>query len=486
METEFGRKRRINLSSCNKDFSCLDGFCPSFVTVENATRKKKRGKGMDAEEIAAKLPLPDLPRLDGVWDLAVTGVGGTGVVTVGALISMAAHLEKKGVTVLDFTGFAQKFGPVMSYLRIAEHPDELNQVRIDEGSADALIGCDAVVSSSPKASPLFRHGMKAVLNSAEMPTGDLVLNRDASLRMPERLARIAETLGETPPHIDANAAAEALLGDAVFANVMMLGMAWQAGLVPVGLEALERAIELNGVAIERNKAAFAWGRVAAADQDAFAAAWAEPKPAPETLDDVIARREEFLTDYQDAAYAAKYRKVIDRVRAAEAPLGSERLTDAAARSLFKLMAYKDEYEVARLHMETGFLDKLKDEFEEGFTVSYHLAPPMLPLGKDWRGHPRKKAFGQWMQTPFRRLARMKRLRGTALDPFGWTAERRMERALPGWFEGVLDRQLAGLSAETLDRAVEIAKAPMDIRGYGPVKARAVDTVKARVAKLEAA
>ncbi|SES80486.1 indolepyruvate ferredoxin oxidoreductase family protein [Oceanicella actignis] len=485
VETEFGRKRRVNLSSCNKDFSCLDGFCPSFVTVENARRRKKTGAGIDPHEAAARLPQPALPPTDRPWNLLVTGVGGTGVVTVGALISMAAHLEGRGASVLDFTGFAQKFGPVLSYLRIADAPEQLNQVRIDEGSADALIGCDAVVSASAKASPMYRPGMRAALNIAPMPTGDVVLNRDADLRIDERVARIAALTGAQPLTVDANAAAEALLGDAVFANVLMLGMAWQAGLVPAGLEALMRAIELNGVAPEANKAAFAWGRLAAADPEAFAAAWRKPDERARTLDEAIARRVAFLTDYQDAAYAETYRAFVEKVRAAEAPLGSEALTDAVARALFKLMAVKDEYEVARLHLDPAFEARLRDEFEEGFVIRHHLAPPLLPLGKDWRGRPRKRAFGPWVRGAFHVLARMKRLRGTALDPFGRTAERRMERALPAWYRALIERQMAGLTAQTLPRAIEIARAPMDIRGFGPVKAQAVEDVKARVAALEA-
>ena len=313
-ETPFGRKRQINLSSCNKDFSCLNGFCPSFVTVEGATRRKKSASRIDAVGRAATLPLPAPATLDRPYDLLVTGVGGTGVITVGALIGMAAHLERRGVSVLDFTGFAQKFGPVLSFIRLASSPDALHQVRIDQGAADALIGCDLVVSSSPKASGTYRRGMRAAVNTAEMPTGDVVRFRDADLASPARLRAIRQVIGnDNLDTINANALAERLLGDAVYANIIMLGFAWQRGLVPVSLPALLRAIELNGVAVERNKQAFAWGRIAAADPEFLPRA--DEAPEAETLDQIIARRADFLTAYQDAAYAMRYRATVAKVRA---------------------------------------------------------------------------------------------------------------------------------------------------------------------------
>ncbi|MBR0828991.1 indolepyruvate ferredoxin oxidoreductase family protein [Bradyrhizobium manausense] len=483
-ETPFGRKRQINLSACNKDFSCLNGFCPSFVTVEGATRRKKTASDIDAPDRATALPLPTPATLDKPFDLLVTGVGGTGVITVGALIGMAAHLERRGVSVLDFTGFAQKFGPVLSYIRIAASPDALHQVRIDQGAADALIGCDLVVSSSPKASSTYRQGTRAAINTAEMPTGDVVRLRDADLASPARLRAIGRVIGENNfATINANTLAERLLGDAVYANIIMLGFAWQQGLVPLSLQALLRAIELNDVAVERNKQAFAWGRIAAADP----ASLPKPDNAPstETLDQMIDRRAGFLAAYQDAAYAARYRTMVARVRSAEAAFGSEALTDAVARALFKLMAYKDEYEVARLHMQTGFLDELQREFEDGFSVNYYLAPPFLPARRDARDRPRKRAFGQWIQMPFAFLARLKGLRGTPLDPFGYSAERRAERELITWYEALIEEMLAHLDARRLPQLLAIAKAPMEIRGYGPVKDVAIAKVKAEVASRQA-
>jgi indolepyruvate ferredoxin oxidoreductase len=483
-ETPFGRKRKINLSTCNKDFSCLGGFCPSFVTIEGGKRRSKESKGTVAGARAQSLAAPAVPRLDKPFDLLVTGVGGTGVVTIGALISMAAHLEGRGVSVLDFTGFAQKFGPVLSFVRLAARPEQLNQVRIDQGAADALIGCDLVVSSSPKASGTYRKGTRAVVNLAEMPTGDVVRFRDADLAGKMRLRSIARVLGEENlSAVNANALAESLLGDTVYANVMMLGFAWQQGLVPVSLAALLRAIELNGVTIEKNKEAFAWGRLLSADPDFVQQTTGDKPDEPETLDQVIARRATFLTAYQNAAYAARYEATVARVRKAESVLGSETLTDAVARSLFKLMAYKDEYEVARLHMETGFLDELQREFEGDFKVKYHLAPPLLPAKNDARGRPLKRAFGPWIQAPMKVLARLKVLRGTPLDIFGYTAERRTEQALIGWYEEQIDRILGRLDREHFSDLVAIAKAPMDIRGYGPVKEAAIHKVRSEVDTL---
>jgi indolepyruvate ferredoxin oxidoreductase len=482
-ETPFGRKRKINLSTCNKDFSCLNGFCPSFVTVEGGKRRAKAASDIDPLARAATLPLPTPARLDRPYDLLVTGVGGTGVITIGALIAMAAHLEGRGVSVLDFTGFAQKFGPVLSYLRLAAAPDELHQVRIDQGSADAMIGCDIVVSSSAKASGTYRKGTRAAVNTAEMPTGDVVRFRDANLARDARLSAIARVVGEEHlSTIDANALSEELFGDSVYANMLMLGFAWQDGLVPVSLMAIDRAIELNGVTVARNKLAFAWGRIARVDRD-FLPNASRIEPVAETLTQVIERRSAFLAQYQNRAYAARYEARIARVRHAEAALGSEKLTDAVARSLFRLMAYKDEYEVARLHMESGFLDQLRREFEGDFKVTYHLAPPLLPSRKDARGRPRKRAFGSWLQGPLRQLARLKFLRGTPFDPFGYTAERRSERELIGWYERQTDAILAKLNARNLPDLVAIARAPLEIRGYGPVKDAAIPRAKAEVDRL---
>ncbi len=477
-ETEFGRKRKINLSTCNKDFSCLDGFCPSFVTIEGATRRKKQTDPTSFITQAEALPHPTLPSLERPYDLVITGVGGTGIVTIGAITAMAAHLEGKGASVLDFMGFAQKFGPVISYLRLAATPEAINQVRTDLGAADALIGCDLVVSTAPKASTTYHSGTRAVVNTAEMPTGDIVQKRDADLAIPARLQALSRVISaENLYATDANALAERLCGDAVYANMIMLGLAWQQGLVPISLAALQHAIDLNKVEIAKNKAAFAIGRLAGANPAHLAI---EPEKPPETLEQIIARRATFLAAYQNEAWAQRYRTTLSRLRAAE-PANDTRLTEAAARSLFKLMSYKDEYEVARLHMQTGFLTQLRQDFTGTFKVNYHLAPPLLARTKDARGRPRKMQFGQWIQPIFKILARLKFLRGTTLDPFGHTAERQAERALIDWYENTLATLIAELPHHGVAKLLPIAKAPMDIRGYGPVKEKAIHEVQRRVA-----
>src|SRR5260221_372713 len=316
-ETPFGRKRQINLSSCNKDFSCLNGFCPSFVTVEGATRRKKQGSDIDVLARADALPEPRYVEITRPYNLLVTGVGGTGVITVGALVTMAAHLEGKGASVLDFTGFAQKFGPVMSFIRLSTNPGDINQVRIDQGSADGLIGCDIVVSSSSKATATYRREMRAVINMAEMPTGDIVRNPDASLAGPMRLQSITRLIGPTNIRsFDANRISDALFGDTVFANVIMLGAGWQQGLVPVSMEALMRAIELNVVAVDQNKQAFACGRLAVAAENFVASLLGQAQPE-ETLDHSIERRTDFLTSYQDTRNAKRYRTIVNVVRTAD-------------------------------------------------------------------------------------------------------------------------------------------------------------------------
>ena len=486
LETEFGRKRKINLNSCNKDFTCVNGFCPSFVTVEGGRLKTSDPKAQrDAlESLAATLPAPTLPELDRPWDILVTGVGGTGVVTVGQLIAMAANLEGKGCTVLDFMGFAQKFGPVLSYLRMASSEAGVNQARTEPGSADALIGCDLVVSSSPKASITYRKGRtRAVINTAIMPTGDLVRDRDADLHPEQRLRAIGAAVHTASlESLDANALSEALLGDPVFANVMMLGAAWQAGLVPLGRDALRRAIELNGVKPALNQEAFTWGRLVVHDRAGVEKVARLPVSTVHTLDETIDRRADFLTDYQNEAWAREYRATVQKVRDAETRIVGQPgpLTDAAARGLFKLMSYKDEYEVARLHSTTGFHDSLAQRFEGDFVVRHHLAPPGLSSGTDARGRPLKRTFGPWIQHVFPLLAGMKGLRGTPFDPFGRTVERRTERELIGEYRDLLDRLVELLDADNLTEIARIAALVMDIRGYGPVKEESIERVRARI------
>jgi len=495
-ETPFGRKRQIDQNTCNKDFSCVNGFCPSFVTVEGALESRKQAKsGIELPQaLADELAAAELPAIDGTYDLLVTGVGGTGVVTVGALITMAAHLQGKGASVLDFMGFAQKFGPVLSYIRISESPDGLNQVRIDSDQADALIGCDLVVSSSPKASRTYRRGhTRVVMNTAEMSTADFVLHRDASLRAGDRLAAIEEVVGaDNLSPVAANQLAERLLGNTIYANVLLIGYAWQKGLLPISLEALMRAVELNNVAIENNKAAITWGRIAANNMSAINKLIEPVTTLPaieESLVDAIRRRAEFLVDYQDDALSEKYQALVERVRIAEGDVmggSSEFLSRAVAKAWFKTLSYKDEYEVARLHVKTAFLGDVRDAYGKKAKLRFHLAPPILNSGVDARGRPRKREFGAWIIPAFRILARFKGLRGTAFDLFGRTAERKMERALIIEFEQTLEQLLAMLNKDNIDEATAIVSRYLDIRGYGPVKEQAAEEVRADIKSRMAA
>ena len=486
LETEFGRKRRINLNSCNKDFTCVNGFCPSFVTVEGGTLKTgdATGKGHRLETLKTSLPAPELPGIEMPWNILVTGVGGTGVVTVGQLIAMAANLERKSASVLDFMGFAQKFGPVLGYIRISDGDTTINQTKIEPGMAHALIGCDLVVSTSPKASATYRPDeTRAVVNTAPMPTGDLVQNRDADLKIQDRIEALASAVDRPSLRmLDANALAEALVGDPVFANVMMLGAAWQAGLVPVGEGALMRAIELNGVKPDLNKDAFDWGRLFVHAPGVVAEMANLPADAAQTIDEMIERRAAFLSDYQDSAYAQTYLAELEKVKDAECrAIGSAgSFTEAAAKGLFKVMAYKDEYEVARLHSQTGFYEELKTRFDGSFGVVHHLAPPFLPAAIDARGRPKKRAFRRGIRPAFHLLARLKRLRGTPFDPFGYTAERKMERTLIAEYKRLLAALTSGLTETNRNDAARIAALIMDVRGFGPVKEQAVERTRARI------
>ena len=495
VETEFGRKRAIDQSNCNKDFSCLKGFCPSFVTVHGgAVRKLKREAASVAEDPFAGLPLPQQRPLGEAYGILVTGIGGTGVITVGALLGMAAHLEGKGCTVLDFTGLSQKNGAVMSHVRLAPRPEDLHAVRIAAGGADLLLGCDMVVAASPDALSRVEHGVtRAVINSYLAPTAAFVINPDIdfeTLTMQRALKAAAGDAGAD--FIDGTGLATALMGDSIATNLFMLGYAFQKGLVPLSLEAIERAIELNAVAVESNKRTFAWGRLAAHER-AQVDALVRPSlgaeaPAPQGLAELIERRARFLTDYQDAAYARRYRDLVARVEAAEKSRGRglAGLAEAVARNLFKLMAYKDEYEVARLYTDGAFLQKLHQQFEGDFTLEFHLAPPLLAPHDPVTGELEKRAYGPWVFRAFKLLAGMRRLRGTALDIFGRTAERRMERRLIAEYEAVLGELALSLTPDNHALAVEIARLPEQIRGYGHIKERNLEKAKAREASLLAA
>ncbi|MBI4757392.1 MAG: indolepyruvate ferredoxin oxidoreductase family protein [Betaproteobacteria bacterium] len=493
VETEFGRKRAIDQSACNKDFTCLKGFCPSFVTVEGGRLRRGRAMAGDGARSSA-LPEPALPDLDEPWGILVTGVGGTGVITIGALIGMAAHLDGLGVTVLDMTGLAQKGGAVFSHIRLARRPEDLHAVRIAAGEADLLLGGDAVVSASPEALAKTRAGAtRAVVNCAETPTADFTRNPDWEFPLVRMEASITEAVGEgRADFIDATRLATRLMGDSIATNLFLLGYAWQQGLVPVSLAALDRAIELNAVAVEMNRKALAWGRRAAMDPTAVAR-FAEPAavtPLPseataaEALDELVELRARFLAGYQDAAYARRYRALVERVRAAEAAAcGTTRLAEAVARGWFKLLAVKDEYEVARLFADPAFMKKIDATFEGDYRLNFHLAAPLWADKDPATGVPRKKTYGPWMMGVFRVLARLRLLRGTVLDPFARSEERRLERQLIADYERDMQALLERLSPRNLDTAVELAALPERIRGYGHIKLRAAEQAATRCAEL---
>ncbi|WP_157271019.1 indolepyruvate ferredoxin oxidoreductase family protein [Azohydromonas aeria] len=492
-ETALGRKRRIDQAACNKDFSCANGFCPSFVSVSGGKPRRKVGSLTDLGAFVRKvdaLPTPAPHAWTGPYDLLVTGMGGTGVVTVGALVAMAAHLEGKSASVLDFMGFAQKGGAVLSHVRLADRPSRLNQVRIDTQQADAVLACELVVGASPEALQTVRRGRTRILaNVHEVPVAEHLRNPDASLRAPQLLQKLHFAAGpERVETLDAQALCEQFMGDAVAANILALGYAWQRGLVPVGLEALRRAVELNGVAVEANLLAFSLGRLAAGDPRALRALGAaemEAAVGDEPLEALRARGTELLTAYQDAAYARRWAALVDAAAARERELNIDAtlpFSRAVARSLLKLMAYKDEYEVARLFGDGSFERELQRQFEGDLKVSFHMAPPFLARGKDGQP-PRKWTCGPWLLPVLRVLSRGKALRGTALDPFGATAERRLERALVQAFEARVRELLPLLDAGTLQLATEIALVPLGMRGYGHVKAASVAAARAREAEL---
>jgi len=485
-ETEYGRKREIDQSNCNKDYSCVKGFCPSFVTVHGGGLKKKKGGAGQVD--FSTLPHPTFStNLDQPWNILVTGIGGTGVVTIGALIGMAAHLEGKGATVLDQTGLAQKGGAVTCHLRIAKTPADIHAVRIAAGEADLVLGCDMVVVNDYWALSKIRAGRsRVVLNTYEAMPGTFTTKPNLQFPSHQIVDAVKTALdGGTPELVDATDLATALLGDSIASNLFMLGYAWQKGWVPLTHEALMRAIELNAAAIEMNKTAFNWGRLAAVDigkvRDAAHGGSVSPisdaMPSPmndvqvsETLDQMIARRIAFLTDYQNDAYAQEYKTLVEKVRTAEQQKtpGTTTLSEAVARYASKLMAYKDEYEVARLYTSGDFEKRIRDTFDGDYKIHFHLAPPTFAR-RDSEGRLRKSEFGPWMFRAFKLLAKFKGLRGGALDVFGYTAERKMERKLIDDYFATIDELLAKLDRDNHALAVEIASIPEEIRGYGHIK-----------------
>jgi indolepyruvate ferredoxin oxidoreductase len=465
--------------------SCLKGFCPSFVTVEGGQLRRKAREGRPNPYDDARLgvlpepqPLTLAGRADPVWGLVVAGVGGTGVITIGQLLGMAAHIEGKGIVTQDAAGLAQKGGSTWSHVLIAEHAQDLRTTRVATAAADLVLACDPIVGAHKETLLRMRAGRTHVaLNGHTAPTAGFVKDGGWSSPGSACQAQIAEAVGaQALAAFDVDSAAVRLMGDSLYANPMLLGFAWQKGWIPLALGSLMRAMELNAVAVDQNKAAFTWGRRAAHDgavvQRLLSPAQVISLPARrQSLDDVVQRRVEFLTAYQNSAYAQRYSALVERVRQAEqAVSGGTELAEAVARNLFKLMAYKDEYEVARLHTDPGFVQKVEGLFEGDYRIVHHLAPPLLAR-KDERGQLVKGRYGSWIRSAFGLLARLKGLRGTALDVFGYTEERRSERELIGQYCDTVEELIVGLSPASLSAAVEAARIAEQIKGFGHVKAR---------------
>jgi indolepyruvate ferredoxin oxidoreductase len=500
LETEFGRKRTIDQSSCNKDFSCVNGFCPSFVTVEGAkVRKVKVEADKDTENAAvmalSPLPNPTLPAITGTYSILINGMGGTGIVTIGAILGMAAHLEGKGCGMIDMAGLAQKGGAVFSHVRLANRPEDIHSIRVAAGDANLVLGCDLIVTGSRKVLSSIRTGKTTViLNTAESLPGDFT--RDANFTLPADALKktIEQTAGEAHTFsLNATLLATILLGNAQAANMMVMGYAYQKGAIPLSASAIQEAIRLNGQAIEMNLSAFVWGRKAAHDPQSVEALLTrahESTPVrhlSQTLEEMIERRVAFLTNYQNAAYAKRYLTGVERVREVETARipNSTTLTEAVARYLFKLMAYKDEYEVARLYTDGAFLSQVASTFEgENLRLTFHLAPPLFAKKDPHTGLPRKTTFGSWMMKAFKVLAAFKGLRGTWADPFGYTHERKTERQLIADYERELETILGALSPENHETALKIASLPEMIRGFGHVKEKAVAEVQKKLQNLK--
>ncbi len=492
LETELGTKREIDQSACNKDFSCLNGFCPSFVTVHGAKVKKARKSVGDSgvASMLASLPEPALPKLDRPFTMLVTGVGGTGVVTLSAVLGQAAHLEAKGFGSIDMTGLAQKGGAVACHMRIATDADQINAIRAGVAGADLVLGCDLVVTASNKVLETIKPDHTAVVYSNyEMATADFT--RNANLKVPGAALRhaIEERAGKAPVHaFDAHTTAVKLFGDSIASNMFLLGYAYQLGHVPIASASIEQAIELNGAAVEMSRNAFRFGRLAAREPGAIArliGADTTTPPKPVTLESLVAFRAEQLAEYQDATLAQRYRERVARIAEIErtrAP-GRGGLAEAVARGYFKLLAYKDEYEVARLYASPAFEKALSEQFEQRRKLEFHLAPPLLARRDKATGEPRKMRFGAWMLPVFRLLAKGKRLRGTALDVFGYSAERKLERQMITDYEKLLDEIVERLSLQTHTTAVALAGLALDIKGFGHIKQRNYSTVKTREATL---
>ena len=488
LETQFGRKRVIDQSACNKDYSCVNGLCPSFVSVVGG-KMRKNSPSDNINDTWSSLPDPVLPQINGTYNIVLTGVGGTGLVTVGALLGMAAHIENRGVGILDMIGLAQKGGAVLSHLRIGNSPEDIHSPRIASQGADLVIGGDLVVTGGQKTLSVIKSGhTKLVVNSYELIIGDFTKNADMlfpSLKIKQSILEIAGK--DHTEFLDASRLATALIGDTIATNIFMLGFAYQRGLIPLEQSSIEKAIEINGLSVEVNKLAFLWGRRTAHDgkrvselTSSIVAGFGLKDP-PEGLDELIQHRADVLRDYQNKSYVQRYLHLVERVRTLEIDRvpGSTEFTEAVASYYFKLLAYKDEYEVARLYTNGDFMQKIKGRFEGDYKLKLHLAPPLFSRRDVHSGEPVKTAYGAWILSAMNLLARFKFLRGTAFDPFGKTAERKMERRLIEEYEQIIEELLRGLSKKNHALAVEIARIPEQIRGYDLVKQKHVVSAKSQ-------
>ena len=479
LETEFGRKRAIDQSACNKDFSCVKGFCPSFVTIHGGALKKGAG-GSEVRQKTDLFPAlaePTLPSIDDPYGILVNGIGGTGVVTIGAIVGMAAHLEGKTFAAMDMAGLAQKGGSVWSHLQIAKKQDDIRAARLGVGGASLILGCDFVTTASQKSMELgLGEETQAIVNVHEQMTGDFT--RDISFKFPSENLKetITSRLGAgNVQFIEATRIATNLLGNSIASNMFMLGYAYQKGLLPVGHEAINRAIELNGASIEMNQSAFLWGRRACVDLPAVERLIKPAKPKrfrnlSQSVEEIVDVRADFLTSYQNNDYARGYRTVVERVKVKESSDPSiEGLTKLVAKYYFKLLAYKDEYEVGRLYTEGAFKDKIDELFEGNYKLKFHLAPPLLAKKDPETGHLKKSEYGSWVLNIFKILSRLKFLRGTKFDIFGWTAERRMERQLIDDYRTLVDEIIDSVDHTNLDLAKQLLALPEEIKGFGHVK-----------------
>ncbi|WP_286240180.1 indolepyruvate ferredoxin oxidoreductase family protein [Neptuniibacter halophilus] len=489
-KTELGNKRVIDQSSCNKDYRCVDGFCPSFVTVIGGKLRKTETTQL-GDILSRELPTPALPEFDHSYAVMINGIGGTGVVTIGAVLGMAAHLEDKAISIYDMTGFAQKGGAVQSHLRIARHQEDITSLPIGPGDADLILGCDLVVTASESSMRSIRAGhTRAVLNTDPVATAALQLVRDFELPTPVLIQGIQKVLGDRVASVDASKIANALTGNSIAANMFMVGFAFQKGWLPLSAEAILKAIEINAVSVEFNQQAFRLGRLAAHDLNSLtqlidaqlAASRPDLAASPE---EALQRRIDHLTAYQDESYAQRYLQLVEQVRQVEQEKtpGQHLLSDAVIRNYFKLMAYKDEYEVARLYTDGQFQRKLEQQFSGDYKLRFNLAPPLLNKRDPQTGHLRKQEFGGWVLPLFRLLSKMKKLRGGRLDLFGYTAERRKERQLIIDYRNTIEALLTQLAEGNLDIAVKIARLPEEIRGYGHVKEKAIAEAEAQQKQL---